>query len=159
MQTNHPTNTDLFISTDRSKLDITVIHNYLSTESYWAKNIPLQKVQLAIEHSFCFGIYKKEKEKLSGEMQIGFARIITDQATFGYLADVFILKEYRGLGLSKWLMETILEQEALQGFRSWLLATKDAYSLYEKFGFKTLETPGRFMRLTGVSEYPVAETK
>jgi len=154
MKIHQSTQNDFIISTDKLKLNIDVIHTYLSTESYWAKNIPLQKVQLAIEHSFCFGVYKKEETNLNSVSQIGFARVITDHATFGYLADVFIIEKYRGIGLSKWLMKEILDCEALQDFRSWLLATKDAHPLYEKFGFKTLETPGRFMRLGLVSEYP-----
>ena len=131
------------ISTDKSKLDLAVIHKYLSTESYWAKNIPAALVQKAIQGSFCFGIYKKENE----QQQIGFARVITDTATFGYLADVFILEKYRGIGLSKWLMEEIMNHPELQGFRGWMLGTKDAHGLYEQFGFKRLEKSERIMRL------------
>ena len=135
------------ISTDRSKLDLALIHDYLSKESYWAKNIPLQTVERSIENSFCFGLYKNN-------LQIGFARAITDYATFAYLADVFIIEKYRGSGLSKWLMETIMNCEALQGLRSWMLATKDAHSLYEKFGFKVIDNPERFMRLGMFQHYP-----
>lgn len=145
---------DFFISTDRTKLNVNVIHNYLSVESYWAKNIPLSAIERSIKNSFCFGLYKKEQY----DLQIGFARAITDFATFAYLADVFILEEYRGQGLSKWLMETILNCEALQGLRSWMLATRDAHALYAQFGFTPLENPLRFMRLSLISTYPEIES-
>ena len=141
---------NFIISTDKSKLDLAVIHKYLSTESYWAKNIPAALVQKAIQGSFCFGIYKKENE----QQQIGFARVITDTATFGYLADVFILEKYRGIGLSKWLMEEIMNHPELQGFRGWMLGTKDAHGLYEQFGFKRLEKSERIMRLGLLEAYP-----
>jgi GNAT superfamily N-acetyltransferase len=125
-------------STDKKKLQITYIHHFLSEESYWAKNIPLQIVENAIEGSICFGIYDKEQ-------QIGFARIITDYATFGYLADVFIDKEYRGRGLSKELMNFILEYPIIKTLRRFMLATKDAHNLYAQFGFNALKEPARFM--------------
>ena len=141
---------NFIISTNKSKLDLAVIHKYLSTESYWAKNIPAALVQKAIQGSFCFGIYKKENE----QQQIGFARVITDTATFGYLADVFILEKYRGIGLSKWLMEEIMNHPELQGFRGWMLGTKDAHGLYEQFGFKRLEKSERIMRLGLLEAYP-----
>ena len=141
---------NFIISTDKSKLDFAVIHKYLSMESYWAKNIPAALVQKAIQGSFCFGIYKKENE----QQQIGFARVITDTATFGYLADVFILEKYRGIGLSKWLMEEIMNHPELQGFRGWMLGTKDAHGLYEQFGFKRLEKSERIMRLGLLEAYP-----
>lgn len=144
-------NNDFVISTDKSKIDITVVHNYLSKESYWAKNISIDIVKKSIENSFCFGVYKKGKEK---NMQIGFARVITDKATFGYLADVFILNEYRRIGLSKWLMNEIMNHPELQGFRGWMLGTKDAHGLYEQFGFKLLENTGRIMRLSLLDTYP-----
>src|ERR1700712_302077 len=92
----------------------------------WAENIPVEVVQRSIDGAVCFGVYDE------GE-QIGFARVITDKATFGYLADVFIDERYRGLGLSKWLMETIMSHPELQGFRNWQLATRDAHTLYAKF--------------------------
>jgi len=141
---------DFIISTDKVKLDITVIHNYLSKESYWAKNIPLHVVAKSIEGSICFGIYKKQNEKI----QTGFARVITDKATFGYLADVFILPEYRGHGLSKWLIHEIMNHPELQDFRRWLLATKDAHGLYTRFGFKQIDNPERFMRFSTFDQYP-----
>ena len=108
------------ISTDNSRLDIGVIYQYLSQESYWAKNIPLEVVQRSIDNSFCFGLYHQNS-------QIGFARLVTDKATFAYLADVFILPEYRGKGLSKWLIGTIHAHPDMQGLRRWMLGTKDAH--------------------------------
>lgn len=139
------------ISTNKSKLDIATIHDYLSKESYWAKNIPVEIVQRSIDGSYCFGLYATEN---STTKQIGFARVVTDSATFGYLADVFVLETYRGKGLSKWLIKTIMECPDLQGLRGWMLATKDAHSLYEKFGFSILENTGRFMRLSPFNTYP-----
>jgi len=117
------------ISTDKAKLNISYIHRFLSAESYWAQHIPLYIVQKSVENSLCFGLYFKES-------QMGFARVITDEATFGYLADVFIDKEYRGQKLGKWLMEIVMEHPALQGLRRIMLATKDAQDLYAPFGFQ-----------------------
>ncbi len=130
---------EYLISTDRSKLDVEVIHSFL-THSYWAEGIPKKLVKKSIEHSYCFGMYKQDE-------QIGFARVITDSATFGYLADVFILEAHRGLGLSKWLMEVIVACPELQGFRRWMLATRDAHGLYHKVGFTELKTPERWMQI------------
>jgi len=130
---------DYHISTNKEKLDIPFIHRFLS-HSYWAEDIPLDIVKRSIDGSMNFGVY-------DGGRQIGFARVITDHATFGYLADVFIDENYRGLGLSKWLMQTIMAHPQLQGFRSWQLATKDAHGLYAQFGFKSLENPERIMRI------------
>lgn len=138
---------DFLISTDKTKLDIAVIHNYLGKESYWAKNIPIKVVKKSIKGSCCFGLYKNN-------FQIGFARVVTDHATFGYIADVFILEEYRGIGLSKWLMETIMIHPDLQGLRRWMLATKDAHGLYAQFGFLPLDKPERIMGLRPFEEYP-----
>ena len=130
------------ISTDNQKLSVTLIHRFLSEESYWAKNIPLAVVQRSINHSLCFGLYHQ------GE-QIGFARLVTDKATFAYLADVFILRDYRGKGLSKWLLQTIHAHPELQGLRRWLLGNKDAHSLYAQFGWKAIpeELAARFMQV------------
>jgi len=128
---------DYLISDDRSKIDIDAVHHYLS-QSYWAEGIPAEVVKRSIENSLCFGIYKQEK-------QIGFARVVTDFATFAYLADVFILEEERGKGLSKWLMEIILGYPQLQGLRRFTLATRDAHGLYEQFGFKPFTRPDRWM--------------
>jgi GNAT superfamily N-acetyltransferase len=126
------------ISTDKSKLDLLVIHHYLSVESYWAQHITFDIVQRSIENSFCFGIYKENK-------LIGFARLITDYAAFAYLADVFVLPEYRGKGLSKWLMAFMLANPEMQGLRRWLLTTKDAHGLYKQFGFIVHDKPERVM--------------
>ena len=143
--------TDFFISSDKSKIDINVVYNYLNSESYWAKHVPMDIVARSIENSFCFGVYKRENNY--NFTQIGFARVITDKATFGYLADVFILEEYRGIGLSKSLMEEIINHPELQGFRSWMLATKDAHSLYERFGFKLTNDTTRIIRKQGIENY------
>lgn len=135
------------ISTDKSKLNIELIHDYLSKHSYWAPNIPREIVERSIQNSLCFGLYHRND-------QIGFARVTTDFATFGYLADVFILEDYRGRGLSKWLMECIFEKTPeLQGFRRWSLATADAHGLYEQFGFTALARPERMMEKVGFTKY------
>ncbi len=126
------------ISTDKKKLNIPFIHRFLA-QSYWAENIPMETVQKSIEGSICFAVYENDN-------QIGFARVVTDGATFGYLADVFIDVAYRGRGLSKWLMQTIMEHPDLQGFRIWQLATSDAQGLYAQFGFKVPDNPERIMR-------------
>ena len=139
------------ISTDKSKLDIYVIHDYLCNESYWAKNIPLKIVQRSIKGSCCFGLYVNENLILK---QIGFARVITDYATFAYLADVFIVESYRGKSLSKWMMQTIMNCPGLQGLRRWLLATKDAHGLYLQFGFSALDKPERIMGFKPFETYP-----
>jgi GNAT superfamily N-acetyltransferase len=126
------------ISTDRSKLNISIIHNYISNESYWGKGRSLEVVKKSIENSLPFGVYHKNE-------MIGFARVLTDYATFAWVADVFILTKHRSKGLSKWLMETILSHPELQGFRRWVLATKDAHELYRRFGFRELNKPERWM--------------
>lgn len=131
------TNDSYSISTDPVKLDLDVIHGYLA-RSYWAEEIPKAIVEKSISNSLCFGVYK-------GEVQVGFARVITDYATFGYLADVFILEEERGKGLSKWLMECILKHPQLTGLRNFCLMTQDAHSLYERYGFKNIAKPENFM--------------
>ena len=127
------------ISTDKSKLDISVIHGFLST-SYWAEDIPMEIVKKAIENSLCFGVY-------NGNKHVGFARVISDYTTFAYLADVFIIEEERGKGLSKWLMECILKHMQLQGLRNFCLLTKDAQSLYAQYGFENLTKPQNFMAI------------
>jgi len=131
----------IIISTDKSKLDIPLIHKYLSEESYWAKNIPLEIVKRSIENSLCFGVYEHGN-------QIGFARITTDYSTFAYMADVFILAGHRGKGFSKQLVQYIMNYPSLQGLRRWMLGTFDAHELYRKYGgFKELENPSRFMEI------------
>lgn len=136
---------DYLISTDRERLDHDVIHRYLE-ESYWAKDIPREVVTRSIENSLCFGIYR-------GTEQIGFARVISDFATYAYLADVFVLEPYRGRGLAKWLMQCIVKHPQLQGLRRWMLATRDAHALYARFGFKPLARPDRFMELHDAEVY------
>ncbi|WP_442871886.1 GNAT family N-acetyltransferase [Colwellia sp. 75C3] len=121
-------------------MDLSTIHGYLS-QSYWAKNIPLKTMEIAINHSLCFGVFTN-----SGN-QIAFARMITDSATFAYLSDVFVLEEHRGKGISKWLMQEILAHPQLQGIRRMALATSDAHGLYQQFGFKVLGSPASFMEL------------
>ena len=128
------------ISNDKSRLQIDVIHHYLSTESYWAKHIPLEIVERSIENSLCFGLYFKNE-------QIGFARVISDFAVFGYLADVFVLEGHRGKGLSKKLMEAIMNYPKLQGLRVFALKTKDAHGLYKQFGFNVGKNPENFMEI------------
>ena len=121
------------ISTDNSRLNIPLIHRYLSESSYWATERPLDVVERSIENSLCFGIYKDQE-------QVGFARVITDYATFAWLADVFVLENHRGHGLGKWLMDVIIAHPDLQGFRRWVLATKDAHELR----LHGIETSGTF---------------
>jgi N-acetylglutamate synthase-like GNAT family acetyltransferase len=116
------------ISTDRSKLDVDVIHRFLA-RSYWAEGIPRQTVMRSIENSLCFGVYDNAR-------QIGFARVISDFATYAYVADVFILEPYRERGLGKELMASIMAHPDLQGLRRWSLGTRDAHGLYAQFGFK-----------------------
>ena len=128
---------DFTISTDKSKLDLNLIHKFLTT-SYWANGRNFEDVKKSIENSICFGIY-------NGNKQVGFARIITDYVVFAYLMDVFIIEEYRGKGLSKILLTTILNDEKLNRVKKWLLATRDAHLLYEKFGFKTITSVGKYM--------------
>ncbi len=139
-------NGEYTISTDKTKLDLAVIHQFLSQEAYWCLNIPLDIVQRSIENSVCFGVYQAEH-------QIGFARVITDFATFGYLADVFILPEHRGKGLSKQLMAFIMAYPPLQGLRRLMLVTQDAHGLYEQFGFRPIENPENTMFIKAFTTY------
>ena len=128
-----------YISTEKEKMDIDLIHSFL-TRSYWAEGISKEIVSRSIEGALCFGVFENEK-------QIGFARMITDRATFAYLADVFIIEEYRGRGLSKWLMEVIMSHPDLHGLRRMMLATRDAHELYKKFGFTPLNNVDRWMHI------------
>jgi len=128
-----------FISTDKSKLDLEAVHNFI-TNSYWAKGISFQDVKNGIENSLAFGVYKQES-------QIGFARVITDYSRLAHLADVFILEEYRGLGLGKRLMENIMNHPELQSIKKWTLLTEDAHGLYRQFGFQDLKNPEIYMEL------------
>jgi GNAT superfamily N-acetyltransferase len=126
------------ISTDNKRLDIRRIHDFVSNQSYWAKGRAIETVQRALDNSLNFGLYKDNQ-------LIGFARVVTDYATFAWIADVFVLSEHRGQGLSKWMMEVILSHPELQGFRRWVLATRDAHGLYARFGFIPLHRPERWM--------------
>ena len=140
-QTGKITKDGYEISTDPGRLDIHMIHRYLSEESYWAQNILLEVVQRSVANSFCFGVYQQDK-------QVGFARLVTDKATFAYLADVFILPEHRGKGLSKWLLSAMHTHPDMQGLRRWVLGTRDAHELYAQFGWKKLteQQAARFMQ-------------
>jgi len=136
-----------FIFSDqKSLLDIEAIHQYLSIESYWAKDIPLATVKRSIENSLCFGIYKDQE-------QIGFARWITDKATFAWLCDVYVKENYRGLGLSKKLMSFMIFHTDLQGLRRYQLATLDAHGLYEQFGFSAIQNPENQMGIVIQNPY------
>ncbi len=126
------------ISTDKTKLEIDKIHSFLANEAGWCDGIPFETVKNSIENSLNFGLYHNDK-------QIGFARIITDYATIAYLGDVYILEEFRGLGLSKWLMESITNHPRLQGLRRWVLLTDTAEWLYKKYGFTRLPKPEIYM--------------
>lgn len=126
-------------------MDIAVIHAFLS-QTYWAKGIPVATVQKSIDGALCFGVFHEQN-------QVGFARVVTDRATFGYLADVFILENYRGQGLSKWLMEIIMGHPDLQGFRRFLLATRDAHELYRQFGFTEISNPENLMHVHNPNVY------
>jgi GNAT superfamily N-acetyltransferase len=127
------------ISTDRERLDRALIHEVLAG-SYWAKGIPREIVDRSIEGALCFGIHE-------GNAQVGFARVITDRATFAYLADVFVLETHRGRGLAAWLMEVIKGHPDLQGLRRWILMTRDAHGLYRRFGFREIADASRCMEI------------
>ena len=126
------------ISTDPDRVDVAQTHRFLSEESYWAAGVPREVVERSIAGSLVFGIYK-------GMKQVGFARVVSDRATFAWVGDVFVLPEYRGHALGKWLMECIVSHPDLQGLRRWMLATRDAHDLYAKYGFTPLHDPTRFM--------------
>lgn len=126
------------ISTVKEKLDLKLIHGFLSNDSYWSKGRSIDIVARSIENSLSFGLYRNRQ-------QIGFARVVTDYATFAWVADVFIVEEHRGQGLAKWLMQTITSHPELQGLRRWVLGTKDAHELYRQFGFRELKRPERWL--------------
>ena len=141
----------IHIDTDPSRLQMPVIHGFLK-ESYWAKGIPEGVMRRAIEGSLCFGAYE-------GERQVGFARIITDGATFAYLADVFVLESHRGRGIAKHLMDAIVGDPRLQGLRRWMLVTRDAHGLYAQYGFRPLPAPDRFMERHDPDVYRPGDTR
>ena len=156
------------ISTDPARLDLDVIHGFL-TQCYWAKGIPPEVVARSIKHSLCFGIYDEGVEKspllgksarigAPGAPQVGFARVISDFATIAYLGDVFVLDSYRGHGLGKWMMECIMRHRSLQGLRRWLLLTRDAHGLYSQFGFTPVKSPERYMELHQADIYKIGKT-
>jgi GNAT superfamily N-acetyltransferase len=126
------------ISTDITRLDVSFIYDFLSNDSYWAQGRSLELVKRSVENSLNFGLF-------DGDSQIGFARVVTDYATFAWLADVFVVDEHRGEGLGRWLIEVVTSHPQLQGFRRWVLATLDAHELYRKFGFNELSQPARWM--------------
>jgi GNAT superfamily N-acetyltransferase len=126
------------ISTNNDRLSIQLVHDFISNQSYWGQGRRIETVQRALENSLNFGLYKKNQ-------QVGFARVVTDYCTFAWLADVFVIDEYRGQGLSKWLMEVIMSHPQLVGMRRWVLATRDAHGLYRQFGFVEMLQPERWM--------------
>jgi hypothetical protein len=135
------------ITTDRNKMNIDFIHSFLA-RSYWAEGITKEIVVRSINGSLCFGVFKNSPPSLASvDAQVGFARMVTDEATFAYLADVFIIENHRGQGLSKWLMEVILAHPGLQGLRRIMLATRDAHGLYLQSGFTPLNNPERWMQI------------
>ena len=135
---------NIVISDDKTRLDISTIHAFLSGRSYWAKGVPIETVERSVRNSLCFGMFKAGR-------QIGFARVVTDFTTFGWLADVFILEEVRGGGLGKILVAAVVGHPELQGLRRFMLGTRDAHKLYEKYGFASLEFPERFMEIRPVN--------
>jgi len=142
---------EIEISTDPGRIDVAMVHGFL-TQSYWATGIPLGTVRRSLQHSLCFGIYQ-------GSHQVGFARIISDYATFAYLGDVFVLPGFQGQGLARWLMECITAHPDLQGLRRWSLLTRDAHGLYSQFGFTPLKSPDRWMERHDPEVYAKARTE
>ena len=136
------------VSTDPRRVDLRAVHAFL-TDCYWARGIPRDVVRRSVENSLCFGIYH-------GNELVGFARVISDRATFAYVADVFVLPQYRGRGLSKFLMQCIMEHPELQGLRRWSLATSDAHELYAQFGFKPVAKPEMWMEIHKPDVYSTA---
>jgi GNAT superfamily N-acetyltransferase len=134
---------EYIISTDRAVLDVPLIHNYLSTSTYWATGRKIEVVQRSIDNSLCFGLFRTDSA--GDKQQVGFSRVVTDYATFAWLADVFVLEAHRGQGLGKWMMDVIISHPDLQGFRRWVLATKDAHEIYRPIGFRELHRPERWM--------------
>ncbi|MFT7682499.1 MAG: GNAT superfamily N-acetyltransferase [Moritella dasanensis] len=129
---------EIVVYTDKNMMDIFAIHNYISNKSYWGKGRTIEQVAKTIEMSFCFGIF------IDGE-QVGFTRVLSDTVSFAYVLDLYVLEEYRGKGLSRILIESMLNHEELQTV-NWLLGTNDTHGLYEKYGFAKVEDPNRFMR-------------
>lgn len=130
---------DFSVSTDPSRIDVAAVHDFLA-HSYWSPRIPLETVRRAIRGSLCFGLYR-------GGRQVGFARVVTDGATFAYLCDVYVLEEHRGRGLGRWMMQVVLSHPALAGLRRFALVTRDAHALYESLGFRPLARPEGWMEI------------
>lgn len=139
------------ISTNPELLDLDLIHHYLAEKSYWARGMSKAKLVVALKHSLCFGVYN-----CKGQL-VAFGRTITDKATFAYLSDVFVLEEYQGQGLGCWLVESIVKYPDLQGLRRMMLATKDAHSLYAKFGFEMIKDETMLMQVTQPSLAPISD--
>jgi GNAT superfamily N-acetyltransferase len=141
------------ITTENDRLDVNAIHGYLTT-SYWSPGVPKETVERSIANSLCFGLFH-------GPHQVGLARVITDKATFAYLADVYVLEPHRCKGLSKWMLEVIRDHQELQGLRRFMLATSDAHGLYAQFGFTPLANPSRMMEIHALNVYrsPPAQTQ
>jgi GNAT superfamily N-acetyltransferase len=137
------------ISTDVRRVDLDMVHGFLK-EAYWSVGIPREIVARAFEHSLVFGLYHHDR-------QIGFARVVTDRATFAYVCDVFVLPEYRGKGLGRWLVESVMSYHRLQGLRRWVLVTRDAHGLYQRVGFRPLVYPERYMERADPDVYKDAE--
>lgn len=131
---------DYLVTDDRRRLDLAVVHAFIAEQSYWATGIPEGTMARAIANSICFGLYRQER-------QIGFARVVTDHATFGYLCDVFVEAGHRGAGLGKWLVECVLSHPDLQGLRRLALMTRDAHGLYKAFGFKPMADATRYLEI------------
>lgn len=136
------------VSDDPARIDAAAVHAYL-TRSYWAAGIPLEVVRRSIAHSLCFGVYEVARD----HAQVGFARVISDRATFAYLCDVYVLEPYRGRGLSKLLIERAMTHPSLQGLRRWMLITRDAHGLYRQFGFTVAEHPENIMQVRDPEVY------
>lgn len=137
---------EFVLTTDKNLMNIAMIHQYLSEESYWAKDIPLALVEKSVNNSLNFGVFYKEK-------QIAYARVITDYSTIAYLGDVFVLSNFRGKGISKWLMKEITVHPDLQGLRRWILLTADAHDLYNKYGWESIRQPEKWMEKTRLNPY------
>jgi GNAT superfamily N-acetyltransferase len=141
------------LSTDFAKQDLVAVHHFLSTQAYWCLNIPFERVRKAAEHSLNFGVFD------DGGKQVGYARVISDHSTIAYLGDIYVLPEFRGRGLSKWLIGTVMAHPELQGMRRWILLTGDAHGLYRQFGWKEIARPELWMEVTkeGPAYPPPAE--
>jgi GNAT superfamily N-acetyltransferase len=134
------------ISTEKQYLNLEVIHDFLSTDSYWARGISLETVKKSVEKSsICFGLYAGNPAKGDAK-QVGFARVVSDFVRFAWIMDVFVLPKYRGLGLSKWMMETLTEESDLKDVKKMMLCTYDAHGLYEQYGFQPIDDPEIFMQ-------------